>query len=239
LRANIFFTLWALLFVIAAQAQSPAEIARRYAQATGGVAAWKNLKTIAYSGTLKIDTQTYNVKFYQKTPNLYRLEALVENQVMIDAYDGKTAWDINPFGLYGEKSHRKTAAETAEAQQQNLQDNLINYEKKGSQLFLLDTINYNGTPVFYLKLIQKNQVESLYFIDRNTYLPQMTKVYIQAGLAAGAGIEMHYTDYRQVAGVVLPFAIKMVANDQVLQQINYTKADVNIDLNDGLFWYVE
>ena len=239
MKKGIVIFLFCSLGVQLVQAQTPVQIASRCAQAVGGRAAWQNVEFVQYAGNMRIDEKKYPIKFYQKMPNLYRLEATVEDNVIVEAFDGKRAWDINPFGLYGEKAHLKTKIESAEAAEQNMQTDLMDYKKKGSQLFLLDTINYNGLQVFYLKLIKNNENEVLYFIDRATYLPVMAKLVINSGIASGAAVEMHYADYRQIGDVVLPFSIKMVANDVVLQELTYSKAELGVRVNPAIFDYIE
>ena len=80
-----------------APAQTVDEIIAKNIQAHGGIEKLKSVKTVRSSG--KYIAGNLRVGFVQenKRPDKVREESIVQGAADVQAYDGKTSWEINPF----------------------------------------------------------------------------------------------------------------------------------------------
>ena len=79
------------------QAQTVDEIVQKYAKAMGGADKIKAIKTIKVGGKFIMQSMEATVTIWAKRPDSIKIETVFGGQKMVMAYDGKTAWMINPF----------------------------------------------------------------------------------------------------------------------------------------------
>ena len=90
-----------LTFSLSAQSDtktpSADQILSTYFENIGGVENFKKLNTMRTEGSMAQGEMEFQGVIYQKRPNLQRMEINIQGQELIQAYDGVTAWWINPF----------------------------------------------------------------------------------------------------------------------------------------------
>ena len=80
-----------------AQAQNVDDILASYFEITGGLSNWKNLKSMKMTGKMLQGGLEFPAVMSQKYPNKFRMDIDIQGKKIIQAYDGKEGWMINPL----------------------------------------------------------------------------------------------------------------------------------------------
>jgi outer membrane lipoprotein-sorting protein len=217
------------------RAQTVDEIIKDYAKAMGGADKIKAIKTMKVEGKFIRQSIEAAVTIWAKHPNMMKIEVVFGGQKMITAYDGKTAWMINPFtGSTEPREISKEEAEDLAGTADMVNDPLIDYEKKGHKIELIGKEDMEGTGVFKLKLTRINNKVSTMYIDTENYiLLKTSETRERSGQQYTA--DMAYGDYKPVAGVMMPHAMESYMNNQAVGSITIDSFEPNIKLEDSFF----
>jgi outer membrane lipoprotein-sorting protein len=218
-----------------AQAQTVDKIVQKYAKTMGGAEKIKAIKTMKVEGKFIRQSMEAAVTIWAKRPDLIKLEIVFGGQTMVIAYDGKTAWTINPFtGSTEPKEAPKEETEDLAGTADMVNDPLIDYKKKGHKLELIGKEDMEGTEVFKLQLTRKNNKVSTFYLDAETFILLKTSTTRER---SGQQItsDMVFGDYKPVAGVMMPHAMETYVNNQAVGSITFNSFEPNIKLEDGFF----
>ena len=94
----------------------------------------------------------------------------------MEAFDGQTAWTINPF-MGGTEPQKKSAEESTEAGKQMFEDDLMDFARKGHKASLEGTEEVDGVKAMVVKLTTKDGDDRFYYFDPET----MEKYKVQVG----------------------------------------------------------
>lgn len=217
-------------------AQSVDEILNRYFENTGGLDKWRALKTTRMEAKMSMQGMEFPGIIHSKAPNKQRVEVNVQGKQIVQAYDGATAWWINPF--MGSPEAQPMPDEMAEEMiNEEFENAFIDYQQKGSTVELLGEEEIEGTMTFKVKLTKKNGDVQFYFFDMEYYIPIMMQVTVASGPAKGQMAETYMSDYREVEGLIMPFQIESKVGGQILQSISIQKIELNINMEDSFFAY--
>jgi len=239
MKRKFIFSLMAVAVAFFAQAQTVDEILDKYFENTGGIDKWKALKTMKVTGKMTMQGMDLNFNMTTKTPNKQHMKILVQGQEIIQAYDGTDAWAINPFA--GGKEPAKLPAEQAkEMTDRKMEDELIDYKKKGHEVKLLGKEEVDGTSCFKVELIKnknndQEDVTEVYFFDAENYVPIMQTNYVRSGPDKGKESKTYLSDYQDVNGLMMPFSSETKMNGQPLQKMTFEKVVLNENVDDTVF----
>jgi outer membrane lipoprotein-sorting protein len=208
------------------QAQTADEIVERYLETIGGAEKWQSMQSMRVSGNALQMGMTFPFSMISMRPNLTKVTAEVMGKQFIDAYDGKAAWSLNPF-MGGPDPQQKTEEESKEAASQSFENDFINYKEKGYRVALEGTEEIEGAECYKLLLVKADGREEHYFIDAETYVPIMQRVYPQTGQLKGQSIESYFSDYQEVDGVLVSFSMEQRVGGQVIMQMVSEKYEFN------------
>ena len=141
-----------------------------------------------------------------KRPNKFRVEMEMQGQKMIQAYDGEKGWMIAPW--ISSEPQDLSGPELDQAMEQaNIDGELYNYKDKGSTATLLGKVNVDGSPMFNIKLTDKDGNVKNYFIDAESYLVRTikTKVSMQG---QEVEVENNLSDYKNIDGILMPMKME-------------------------------
>jgi hypothetical protein len=176
----------------------------------------------------------FPITIYSKRPNYEKLEVEVQGMQIVEAYDGATAWSINPF--QGNTTATKADDEmNKEAAKKTFEDELLDYAAKGHQVERLDDVEIEGAQTFQLKLTKKTGDEQIYYFDQENFVPIMIKVFANAGPMKGAAIETYLSDYEQVEDLMIPHSILQKVNGQTFMQATMKTIELNPEIEDQIF----
>jgi outer membrane lipoprotein-sorting protein len=211
-------------------AQSIDDIVAKNLQAKGGADKLQAVQSMKQTAHVTFQGMTGTITVYGKRPNMVRQEIAVAGQTVVNAFDGTTAWSVNP--LNGSSDPTVVTGQQAEdiKMQSDFDSPLVNYKAKGYDLEMVGTETLNGRQVYHLKLTGKNRrVQNLY-IDAETSLEARI-----VGDSSLGPIENDLSDYRDVNGVKMPFLMRTLSSGTVMGQIAVDTIVINPKIDDAIF----
>lgn len=228
---------WAIfaLAAVSAGAQTVDDVITKSIQAQGGLARLESVKTLRTSGKLSI--QSFEVRFVEvaKRSDKVREEMTVQGMSQVRAYDGKTAWQVNPFE--GRRDPEMLSADDSKDLQidADIDGPLVNYKEKGYEAELVGHDSVEGTDCYKIKLTLKNGDIRYYYLDTDTFmeLKLETQTSIRGSIQEN---ETYYGDYEEVNGIYYPFAFETGQKGSADRiRVTVEKVEQNVPLDDSLF----
>jgi hypothetical protein len=222
-------------FSCAGRAQTVDEVIAKNIQAHGGVEKLKSVRTIRT--TSKFSQGSFRADFRQenKRADKVREEFIIQGLAQVQAYDGKTGWQISPFS--GRKDPELLSQDDLKSLvvDADIDGPLVDYKEKGHKAELVGHDSMEGTDCFKIKLSMKNGDVRYYYLDADSYLE--LKLEIQTTIrGALQESEMYYGDYEQVNGIYYPFAVEQAQKGSSSRaQFSVQKIEQNIPLEDTHF----
>ncbi len=236
------FVAAALIAATSASAQTVDELVAKNLQARGGEAKLKAINTIRLTGKVSAQGMELPMILTAKRPNLMRQELTIQDKKIVTAYDGTTAWMINPMmGSDTPQEIQGPQAELAKDQASDFDGPFVDYKAKGNTIELIKGDGPNGTdkladgtPVYKLKVTKKTGRIQYYYLDPKTGIELKTSSEIEQG-GNKMNIDQELSDYRPVDGVQVPFQMRSFMNGQPMASIIIDKAEFNVPVDDSLF----
>jgi len=223
------------LIAVGASAQTADEIIAKNIQARGGMEKLKAIRTLRT--TVKFSAGSFRAEFRQenKRPGKVREEFIIQGMAQIQAYDGKTGWQVSPFGGRRDPDLMSQDDMKGLIVDGDIDGPLVEYKAKGHLAELVGHDSMEGTDCYKIKLSMKNGDIRYYYLDSDSYLE--LKVEIQSTIrGALQESELYYGDYEQVNGIYYPFAVEQAEKgSSSRQQFSVEKIEQNVDLDDSLF----
>jgi hypothetical protein len=218
-------------------AQTADDIIAKYVKTIGGMEKLKAINTVRRTGRFigGGGFEAVVVQDNKRAGGKVREEFTLQGMTQINAWDGKTGWQINPFG--GKKDPEALGEEEMKSilEDADIDDLLIDYKAKGHKVELVGMDAVEGTDVYKLKLTQKNGDIRYYYMDADSYVP--IKIEIKR-FVRGSEREYEQTlgDYKQVNGVYLPFSLTSGSKgDPQPATISMGTIEANIPMDDREF----
>jgi outer membrane lipoprotein-sorting protein len=211
------------------------QIVQKHVEAIGGTAKLNAIQTLVVTGKASILGQTEAPLTIQvKRPNLMRLEITFQGRKIVQAFDGVTAWTINP--MLTSEPEQSSEADTRAAQESSdfIGGNLVDYKSKGNTVELVDKEDVDGVAVYKLKITKKSGSVEYDYLDAKSFLPVKTE-----GKRMQLGQEILYeskiANYKPVEGVLMPFNLTQLVNGRLAMEITVEKMDANIPVDAAVF----
>lgn len=186
---------------------------------------------IVYGKIMQMGTEFPFVQ-KMKSPNKFRIEATIQGQMMIQAFDGENGWFIAPW--IGPDPQDLTGVQLKQAKEQaNIEGDLYHWEEKGHQAEYIGIEDMEGTEVFNIKLTKKEGDEIFYFIDSESYviLKETRKMTMQG---TEMEIESFPGNYEMINGIAFPMSIKTNTMGQSTE-IVFDSVKIDLELDDSIF----
>ena len=222
-------------FSFSASAQTVDEVVAKNIQAHGGKEKLKAVSSMRT--TAKLTQGSFRAEFRQeiKRAGKVREEVIIQGLAQVQAYDGKTGWQISPFG--GRKDPELLSQDDLKSLvvDADIDGPLMEYKEKGHKAELVGHDSMEGTDCFKIKLSMKNGDVRYYYLDADSFLE--LKVEIQTTIrGALQENELYYGDYEQVNGIYYPFTVEQAQKGSSSRaQISVKKIEHNIPLDDAHF----
>jgi outer membrane lipoprotein-sorting protein len=169
-----------------------------------------------------------------KRPNKILVTVEFQGAKIIQAYDGETAWMINP--MMGSAEPMDVTGPEADGliESGDLDGQLWNYKEKGHQLELEGTEEVDGDEAYVLKLTKKNGNIDYYYMETESYLILKIKSKtIMNGSETEA--EALLSNYQEVNGYVMAFTIEQKYGGQTAMTIMMDEVETNVEVDDSIF----
>jgi len=234
---RFFFPVLATIvfFSFAASAQTVEEVIAKNIQAHGGLDKLKAVRSMRT--TAKFSQGSFRAEFRQenKRADKVREELIIQGLAQVQAYDGKTGWQISPFG--GRKDPELLSQDDLKSLvvDADIDGPLVEYKEKGHKAELVGHDSMEGTDCFKIKLSMKNGDVRYYYLDADSFLE--LKLEIQTTIrGALQENELYYGDYELVNGIFYPFAVEQAQKGSASRaQISVEKIEQNVPLEDAHF----
>jgi outer membrane lipoprotein-sorting protein len=210
--------------------QTVEDIVAKNLQAKGGLAKIKAVQSVRRTTRLNADRVQVRVTVSVRRPGMVRQEIDLPGQRMVMAYDGTTAWKIDP--LSGGASAVAVMGPDADGvkDDSDLDGPLVDYKNKGYTLELVGTETLAGRKVHHLALTAADRPAVHYYLDAETGLE--SRIVSRRGDAA---VAQDFSDFRDVDGLKVPFSIRQSTNGVEQARITVEKVEFNVKLDDALF----
>ena len=183
-------------------AQTLDEVIAKNLEARGGEAKLRALSSLKATGKMTMGPgMEAPFTFEWVSPNSIRMEITLQGMTLVQAFDGKSGWMINPF--QGKKEPEVLSAEDLKdvEDQADILGVLLDWKKKGHQVELVGKETVEGTEAYKLKVLKKNGDTEIIYLDADAYLP-----FKEEGKRKIRGqeieIETSVGDYKEVGGLV-------------------------------------
>ena len=217
-------------------AQTVDDIIAKNIQARGGLDKLKSVQSIKSTATMAMGPgmEAPGV-LIQKRGNLARLEFTIQGLTMVQAYDGKNAWQIMPFT--GKKDPELMSGDEAKEVEEmgDFDGPWVDYKSKGNQVELLGKEKIEGTDAYKLKVSLKNGDVQTIYMDADSFLEikEETKRTVRGSEQV---MESSIGDYKEVGGIIFPFAVESGAKgSSEKQKLTVTKVELNVPADDSIF----
>ncbi len=230
-------TLTVMAFVVCASLWAHAttinEVIANHIQAIGGEAAVRALNSLKVSGTVSVRGMETEFTQFFKAGDKMRMEMQIMGNSMVQAYDGTTAWAIQPWEGPDPVVMPEDQAATAK-RQANFKGDFIDPDKYGISFELKGSVDIDETTAYAVEVTYSDGMKKTVYIDAITWLP-IKAVSTMNMMGQEAQVEVTYDNYRDVSGVQLPTKIEFAVDGDVFTSMNWVNIEVNPTLNDALF----
>jgi hypothetical protein len=217
-------------------AQTADELIAKNIEARGGLERIKAIKTMRVTGKIKgFGGRVMAMGEENASPDLVRVTTTVQGMTAIQAYDGTTGWQVEPFGgkkdpeLMGEDSLRDLLLDA------DFDGPLVDYKEKGSTVEYLGHDLVDGDDALRLKVMLKNGDIIYDYLDPDTFIEIRREIqqFIRGSVRER---EESFGSYKPVAGVMFPFAIATGSrNVPDAQTTAVQKIEVNVNIDPADF----
>lgn len=231
---KLFFLLVLTSTTFLMNAQSVDEILSNYFENTGGMDNWEKLKAQEMKGTMYMQGMEFPGTLTTAAPNKQRMEFTIQGMTIIQAYDGETAWGINPFqtGTDPQKLPDEMAEDMVD---QDFPSIFINYKEKGHALELEENEEVEGTECFKIKVTKKSGSVEYHFFDTEYYIPVMVRTIAKSGPTKGQAAETFVSEYQEVDGMMIAHSIETKMAGQSVMKIAISTVTLNPEVSDDIF----
>ena len=239
---------------------SATEIVSKNVAARGGLAAWRGVQALSWSG--KLDAGGNNEHQFKipgrpappppsaqpaaqaqlpfvlemARPRKSRWEIQFAGQTAVQVYDGKQGWKVRPY-LNRNEVEAFAADELKAAQAQaDLDGALVDYAAKGTTVELDGVEKVEGKDAYKLKLTLQDKRVLHEWIDATSFLEVKLEGTPRKLDGKPHSVSVFLRDYRTVDGLVIPHLIETVVEGvQRTEKIQIEKVVVNPNLDASRF----
>ncbi len=225
-------------------AQTAEEIVENYFTNTGGMDAWKKIKSIKAEGTASFGPQKFPFTMYTMVDGRMAAEVDLQGQKFIpQAFDGEKQWGMNFQTMEAEASDSEASNNYKANEAKDFPDPFLDYKSKGYSISYEGKETVEGTEAFKIKLT-KNKImvdgkeedhHVIYYFDTENYVPIVSEEAITSGPQKGMVSQTLYSDYQEAGDIFYAYTFDVKMGGQVVQTINMTEIEFNSEIDESIF----
>lgn len=205
-------------------------------QARGGYPAWKALDSLRLLGEMTIDeTQTVAVVMEIRRPNLLRFEFALDGQQIVQGFDGENGWLLVSDGISRTLQDMEPEQAREFARTADFEGPLIDWRDKAYSLRYLGLGSESEGGGHVIEVSRPNGERLNLVLGQGDFLTRREDVFAidQAQIPR---VSTQLNDYREVAGIALPFRyqISFPATGS-RQQLVLDSIELNVPLSPSRF----
>lgn len=215
------------------------EIIDKNIAARGGLAAWHDVQTLTYQGTIDAGGKpAHELPFVlkQKRSHKSRLEIVFKDQTALQVYDGSQGWKVRPFLNRNEVESYTPAEAKLAAKADDLDGPLVDYQKKGTKIALAGTEQVDGHQAYKLLLTAPDGTKRNLWIDAVSFLEIKMDGEPRKLDGRMHTVQLYFKDFRSEHGLNIPHVQEtVVAGVKEPYKMTIAKVSLNDGLDDALF----
>lgn len=222
-----------------AQNRTPEELVAKFLQ-TIGQDKMANIQTVKVTGKIAFKNKmTVSITSIRKSSGLNRTEINMQGTMVIFAGDKKNSWRIDP--RTGSSDPQDLPSDEVK---QNIADYaypyaewdnpLVKWKERGDNLELIGKEDLKGTPVYNIKITDKDKNYANFYMDTAKYIILKAVYNVKDEGRTYEGEEV-YSDFRSIEGVLAAFKVEEFINNQKITTVAFDKIEFNIPIFDILF----
>ncbi len=193
-----------------APAPDPSDAASRYAAARGGVAAWRAVEAMAWTGSYSTFSKKTAFSLERKRPQWFRFESATLGGPFVFGQDETGPWWVWP--LAGEEGPQRPETPYKEllARDAMLEPPLLDWQAKGHKLRWIGPGDLDGAPTLDLELTLASGEVETWHLDPKTFLEVAVDSTTWDFTQSGSSMRKRsfFSDFRKVGDVMLPHHIE-------------------------------
>jgi len=216
-----------------ASSRKAEKIVKKHVAAIGG----RKLKAIAaIRATGRVEVREMQVPFtvWRQRPNLSRLEITIMGYDVIQVYDGRTAWWINPIA--GATYAQEMPAEYARQliRWTDFDGPLVDYKRKRHKVKYLGRERLDTGDAYKLKLRLADGDEWYVYIDSETYL-EVKRAYTQTYQGRTSTVDTYFSDFVDTDGFMTPRVIRGIGFGGEPFRMTFETLDTGVEADKARF----
>lgn len=183
-------------------------IIKKHVRALGG-SKLKSLEAMRATGHVEVQGMAVPFTLWRQRPNLSRMEMSFMGHEVIQAYDGKTAWWVNP--LLGASEPTEMPEEFAQNMLRwtDFDGPLVDYKRKRHRVKYLGEERLDTGKAHKLRVTLRNGDVWHVYLDSETFL-EVKRTYAQTYQGRTSTVDTYFSDFIEVDGVTAPRVIRGV-----------------------------
>ena len=236
-------------------ALTAAQIVERNVNARGGLAAWKAVQAMSWSGKMGAGGTTYMTvspkgqlqqkeraemqlpyRLEFKRPLQSRLELDFHGQTAVQVYDGVKGWKRRPY--LGRDEWQPYSADELQqaAAEPGIDGYLIDYASKGTKVESAGTDMVEGHPAYKLKMTRKDGQVRQVWVDGQSFLDLKVDGAPRRLDGKLHAVTVFLRDYRSEHGLMIPHLQETVVQGVAkTEKVTIESVTVNPQLDDARF----
>jgi hypothetical protein len=213
-------------------AQSLDEVLQKHFQASGQERL-SGISSVRMSGKAMQMGNELPFLQIQKRPGMLYLEIDIQGNKMIQAFNGREGWAIEPW--MGPDPRRIDGVELKGLEQMaRIDSDLVGWQAKGFNLKMNGRDRSGGKEYFVLELAKSQEEIYSFYIDAGSFL--LHRIVTTSGPEGNMGVgETILGDYRAINGIYVPFRIEMKFGGQILMTNIIDRVEFDVVTGDDYF----
>ncbi|MFM9984971.1 MAG: LolA family protein [Flavobacteriales bacterium] len=241
---KLLFLAFIALSAFTASAQTADEILASAKTATGG-AEWDKVNSIKM--TTVIEQQGMKIPMeivVMRDGRTYTKISVQGMEIYQNVFDGTTLWSTNFISQKAEKADSEST-ENYKREMKDFPSSILSYNKNAYPVVKLEDATIDGVNCFKIQITKKTQLVEgkevanveYNYIDKESFALIMTESEIMGGEMKGKIEQLKFSDYQEVSGVFMPYAMDQGIKDLGSQTITFTAIEINPTIDEELFKY--
>jgi len=222
------------IFPLAVQAMDADELIAKSIEASGGMEKLQAVDTAKFTGKFLAQGMEFPFTMTQKRPGMMRIDAEIMGSTMVQCFAGGKGWTINPMTGSTVAQPMSEIEEVSFKLQSDMDGILVDYAKKGYTVEYIGEEDVEGTPTYQLKVDTNTGIVLNMFFEKEYFLNIKTSNKVTLD-EKEFETQTFMSDFQEVEGLTMPFAIETRSGDAVMNQIMIEKAEFGIEVEESLF----
>jgi outer membrane lipoprotein-sorting protein len=213
-----------------ARQQTVDDVIAKNVLARGGLEKLRGIQSVKQTSRSVFGGMEVTTVIYRKRPNMMRQEMTMGGQAGVVAFDGQTAWQVNPaMGVASPTPVSGSELEMAK-EQADFDGTLVDSRQKGYTIELVGAASVDGKRAVQLRISAPGKRVQHCYLDADTGLEM--KVVSESPQGP---IETQMSDYRDVDGVKFPFLLRFLQGGVERARLQVEKVELNAAIENSMF----